>query len=63
MSLRDVEDLLAERSIIVSYETIRKWVSKYGKRYANAIRRDRLTPSDKWLTLGQTRLPCRTMSG
>jgi putative transposase len=48
MSLRDVEDLLAERGIIVSYETILKWVSKFGRRYANAIRRDRPAPSDKW---------------
>jgi len=48
MSLRDVEDLLAERGIIVSYETIRKWVSKFGRRYANAIRSDRPAPSDKW---------------
>lgn len=41
MSLRDVEDLLAERGIIVSYETIRKWVSKFGRRYTNANRRGR----------------------
>lgn len=48
MSLRDVEDLLAERGIIVSCETIRKWVSKFGRRYAKVIRRDRKAPSDKW---------------
>tara|TARA_R110002126_G_scaffold165653_2_gene313495 strand:+ start:2299 stop:2814 length:516 start_codon:yes stop_codon:yes gene_type:complete len=58
LSLRDVEDLLAERGIIVSYETIRKWVSKFGRQYANAIRRDRPTPSDKW-HLDEVVLPIR----
>ncbi len=48
MSLRDVEDLLAERGVIVSHETIRKWVQKFGLKYAKAIRRDRPAPSDKW---------------
>lgn len=58
MSLRDVEDLLAERGIIVSYETIRKWVSKFGRRYANAVRKDRPEPSDKW-HLDEVVLPIR----
>jgi putative transposase len=48
LSLRDVEDLLAARGIIVSYETIRKWVGKFGTKYAASIRRDRPAPSDKW---------------
>lgn len=48
MSLRDVEDVLAERGVIVSHETIRKWVQKFGPKYAKAIRRDRPSPSDKW---------------
>jgi putative transposase len=48
LSLRDVEDLLATRGIIVSYETIRKWVGKLGTKYAAPIRRDRPAPSDKW---------------
>jgi putative transposase len=30
LSFRDVEDLLAERGIIVSYETIRQWCQKFG---------------------------------
>src|SRR5215216_3030206 len=30
LSLRDVEDLLAERGIVVSYETIRRWVGSFG---------------------------------
>lgn len=48
MSLRDFEDLLAARGIVVSYETIRKWVGKFGTNYAASIRRDRPAPSDKW---------------
>ena len=48
LCLRDVEDLLATRDIIVSYETIRKWVGKFGAKYAASIRRDRPAPSDKW---------------
>ena len=48
LSLRDVEDLLAARGIIVSYETIRKWVRKFGTKCAASIRRDRPAPSDKW---------------
>ncbi|MEW7009074.1 IS6 family transposase [Lentilitoribacter sp. EG35] len=48
MSLRDVEDLLAERGVAVSYETIRSWVAKFGQQYARSIRRDRPIPNDKW---------------
>ena len=48
LSLRDVEDLLAERGVIVSYETIRVWVAKFGTQIAKKIRRDRPGPADKW---------------
>lgn len=48
MSLRDVEDLLAARGIIVSHETIRAWVAKFGSQYAKVIRRDRPKVADKW---------------
>jgi transposase-like protein len=41
MSYRDVEDLLAERGIDVSYETIRLWVLKFGQAYARRIRKRR----------------------
>ena len=34
LSFRDVEDLLAERGIIVSFETIRQWCRKFGSEYA-----------------------------
>ena len=37
MSFRDVEDLLAERGIDVSYETVRLWVLKFGPIYARRI--------------------------
>lgn len=48
LSLRDVEDLLASRGIIVSYETIRDWVARFGVQFAKNIRRDRPCPADKW---------------
>ena len=39
LSHRDIEDLLAQRGIIVSYETIRLWCIKFGKRYARRLKR------------------------
>ena len=48
MSLRDVEDLLAARGVVISYETIRAWVAKFGLQYAKAIRRNRPKVADKW---------------
>lgn len=48
LSLRDVEDLLAERGIFVSYESIRVWMAKFGTQVAAKIRRDRPAPADKW---------------
>jgi putative transposase len=48
LSLRDVEELLAERGVTVSYETIREWCAKFGPAYALELRRRRPRPSDKW---------------
>ncbi len=48
LSTADVEDLLAERGVIVSHEAIRLWVNRFGKHFANCIRKDRPRPSDKW---------------
>ena len=48
LSYRDVEDLLAERGIDVAYETVRRWVLKFGRTYANRIRRARPRPSGRW---------------
>ena len=39
LSLRDVELLLAERGIILSYETVRRWCRKFGQNFANCLRR------------------------
>jgi transposase-like protein len=48
LSFRDVEDLLAERGLDVSYETIRRWVLKFGPIFARALRRRRERPSSMW---------------
>lgn len=48
LSYRDVEDLLAERGIDVSYETIRRWVEKFGREYAKRLRVKRPKPSLTW---------------
>lgn len=39
LSHRDVEDLLAERGVVVSYESIRLWCIKFGQRYARRLKR------------------------
>jgi hypothetical protein len=44
LSLRDVEDLLAERGVAVSYETVRRWVSHFGPMIAADLRKRRLKP-------------------
>ena len=48
LSLRDVEELLLARGVVVSYETIRSWCAKFGPDYANQLRRRRPRPGDKW---------------
>jgi len=48
LSLRDVEDLLAERGITVSYEAIRFWCLKFGPKYARSIRRKQGRLGDSW---------------
>lgn len=49
LSLRMVEDLLAERGVIVSHQTVRLWVKKFGRHFANDIRRRSAgNLSDKW---------------
>jgi putative transposase len=39
LSLRDVELLLAERGIVVSYETVRRWCQKFGQSFADRLSR------------------------
>ena len=48
LSYRDVEDLLAERGLDVSYETVRRWVLKFGPLFARELRRGRLRPTARW---------------
>ncbi len=48
LSYRDIEDLLAERGIDVSYETIRRWAEKFGRCYARRLQGIRPNPSSTW---------------
>src|SRR5713101_8410541 len=48
LSFRDVELLLAERGVIVSYESVRQWCLKFGASFADNLRRRRPRPGDKW---------------
>ncbi len=48
LSFRDVEDLLAERGVIVSYEAIRYWCTKFGPGYAAKLRRRQGRLGDTW---------------
>ena len=48
LSYRDVEDLLAERGLDVSYELVRRWVLKFGPLFARELRRRRHWPTSRW---------------
>ena len=48
LSFRDVEDLLAERGIVVSYETVRRWVNHFGPKIAADLRKRRPKPHTIW---------------
>src|SRR5580692_2586262 len=48
LSYRDVEDLLGERGLDISYETVRSWVLKFGPVIARRLRRCGPRPSDRW---------------
>ncbi len=48
LSYRDVEDLLSERGIDVSYETVRRWALKFGQTYAYRLRRFRSRSDVRW---------------
>src|SRR5215208_5420002 len=48
LSYRDVEELLAERGIETSYETVRRWVLKFGPLFARNLRRLRPRPTGTW---------------
>ena len=61
LSYRDVQEMMAERGVIVSHEAVRYWGRKFGREYANQLRRRRPRPGDKWfldevfLTINGTR--------
>src|SRR5580693_774737 len=48
LSLLDVEDLLAERGLAVSYETVRRWVNHFGPMIAVDLRKRRQKPHTTW---------------
>jgi putative transposase len=48
LSYRDVEELLADRGVNVSCETVRRWVLKFGPMIARRLQRQRHRPSSRW---------------
>jgi putative transposase len=48
LSFRDVEELMAQRGVVVTYETVRQWCLKFGQTYANELRRRRPRCGDIW---------------
>jgi len=48
LSFRDVEDLLAERGIVVSYESIRQWCNRFGPEYARKLKKRQGRYGDTW---------------
>ncbi|MFF8036318.1 IS6 family transposase [Streptomyces sp. NPDC016626] len=48
LSFREVEELMLQRGVIVSYETVRRWCAKFGQAYANGLRSRRPRPGDTW---------------
>ena len=48
LSFRDIEELMFERGVQLSYETVRAWCEKFGRDYANKLKRRRPRPGDKW---------------
>ena len=48
LSFRDIEDMVAERGVDVPYETIRRWIDKFGLAYAKKIKRRADKPSTLW---------------
>ncbi len=43
-----MEEVLAERGIAVSYETVRRWCRKFGPAFAAGLRRRRVRARDRW---------------
>ena len=70
LSFREVEELMLQRGVVVSYETIRAWCAKFGQAYANQLRRRRpgarststAMCSTSWCSRAETRWPPRSSS-
>ena len=48
LSFRDVEEILAMRGVVLTYETVREWCLKFGQTYANNLRSRSPRPGDRW---------------
>ncbi|WP_201374578.1 IS6 family transposase [Ktedonobacter robiniae] len=48
LSFRDIEELMAERGVVLTYETVGQWCLKFGQTYTNELRRRRPRCGDKW---------------
>jgi putative transposase len=48
LSLREVEEMMLARGVLVTYETIHQWSRKFGQAFANGLRRRRARPGDTW---------------
>jgi putative transposase len=48
LSYRDIEEMMAARGVMLTYEAVRYWCLKFGQAYANQLRRRRPRPGDKW---------------
>ncbi|MGF6674389.1 transposase-like protein [Paraburkholderia sp. WSM4174] len=48
LSLRDIEELLFERGVVVSHESIRRWTDKYGASFAHQVKTARRKPGSTW---------------
>ena len=48
LSLRDIEELLFERGVVVSYETVRRWCDKFGASFAHRVKAARRRPGSTW---------------
>jgi transposase-like protein len=48
LSYRDVQDMWAERGLDLTYETVRRWVAKFGPLFARELRKRRSRPTGRW---------------
>jgi putative transposase len=48
LSLREVQEMMLERGVVVSHETVRQWCATFGQTYANGLRCRRPRPGDTW---------------